>query len=96
MKPVKYGENLKVSGIKQSPFHFRKETATQKLDDLAASIREIGLIHAISVVTDGDRYELINGHRRLLAHKRAGLDTVRANIYEYEPEELADEGRKQH
>jgi ParB/RepB/Spo0J family partition protein len=39
-------------------------------------------------------YDLINGHRRFLAHRRAGIKTIRANTYSYEPDELADEGRR--
>lgn len=96
MKPLKYSVPLPLSKIRQSPYHFRKETANEKLDDLAASIKEVGLIHAISVVENQDgTYELINGHRRFLAHKRAKLGTVRANIYTFEPEELKDARKQQ-
>src|SRR2546429_1911057 len=96
MKATRYSQNLPISEIRQSPFHFRKETANEKIDDLAASIKEIGLIHAISVVEDpAGGYELVNGHRRFLAHKRGKMNTIRANIYKYEPDELADERKRQ-
>lgn len=96
MKPVQYSIDLPIDKIKVSPFHFRKETAQEHLDDLAQSILEVGLIHAVSVVKDpAGGYELVNGHRRLLAHRRGKLKTIRANIYEYEPEELADERVRQ-
>lgn len=94
MKPKRYGTELAVKQIRQSPFHFRKESAKEKLEELADSIGRLGLIHAISVVQDGRSYELINGHRRLLAHKRLKQPKIRANVYEYEPEELADESRR--
>src|SRR5438445_7636280 len=95
MKPIKYEDNLPIAKIRQSPYHFRKETAEEKLDDLAASIKEIGLIHAISVVRTPGGFELVNGHRRFLAHKKAKLPTIRATVYDYEPEELADERKRQ-
>ncbi len=96
MKAMEYSRELPVKSIRVSPYHFRKETADERLDDLARSINEVGLIHAISVVRDpSGAYELINGHRRLRAHKRADLAEIRANIYEYEPEELKDEQVRQ-
>jgi ParB/RepB/Spo0J family partition protein len=96
MKVKQYSRELPVKSIRVSPYHFRKETADERLDDLARSIREVGLIHAVSVVEDpSGAYELINGHRRLRAHKRANLAEIRANIYEYEPEELNDEQVRQ-
>jgi ParB family chromosome partitioning protein len=96
MKIKQYGEMLPVKTIRVSPYHFRKETAQEKLEDLAASIKELGLIHAVSVVVGPDGGpELINGHRRLLAHKLGKISTIRANVYQYEPDELADESRRQ-
>jgi ParB/RepB/Spo0J family partition protein len=92
MKVKKYNQQLSVSGIRISPFHFRKESAQERIEELATSIVELGLIHAVSVVEDpSGGYELINGHRRLLAHKHAKLKTIRSTVYEYEPHELADE-----
>jgi ParB/RepB/Spo0J family partition protein len=93
MKIRSYSEELSVEQIRPSPHHFRKESAEEELEQLVRSIKEVGLIHAVSVVTDTARgFELINGHRRWLAHKRGKMPTIRANIYEYEPAELEDEG----
>jgi ParB/RepB/Spo0J family partition protein len=95
MKAKKYSEQLPITKIRQSPFHFRKESAMEKMEDLAASIDSLGLIHAISVVDDGrGSYELINGHRRWLAHKHLKRKQIRSNIYEYEKDELDDEARR--
>ena len=92
MKPKEYSVDLPVPKIRQSPFHMRKETAEQNLDDLVNSIKSKGLIHALSVVEDpSGGYELINGHRRLLALKRGKFPTARVNVYEYDEPELADE-----
>lgn len=72
-----------------------EETVTENLERLANSIKQVGLIHAVGVVRDDGRLELVNGHRRLEAHKLAGLDSIRANVYELTPEEAADEATKQ-
>jgi len=93
MKVKEYSREIPVEEIKQSPYHFRKESAQEKLEDLINSIKELGLIHAVSVVEDPSGHrELINGHRRWLAHRRGGMAIIRANVYEYEPHELDDEG----
>lgn len=96
MKPKKYEAQLQVTKIRQSPFHFRKESSREKLDDLAESIKKHGLIHAISVVEDpAGGYELVNGHRRWLAHKeKLKAKNIRSNIYEFEKEEREDESRR--
>ena len=71
------------------------------MNALTESIRLKGQIHPVSVVrlpeasVRGHEYELINGHRRLLATQKANLATIRADVYEYTPEELADEGERQ-
>lgn len=38
---------------------------------------------------------MISGHRRLRAHEKLGLDQIRANIYEFAPEEAINEATKQ-
>src|SRR5947209_2024101 len=96
MKPIAYGETLPVGSIRQSPYHFRKETSDVKLAELTESIQKLGLIHAVSVVRYPDgRLDLVNGHRRLLAHKRGGILQIRANVYEFDANELGDEQRQQ-
>jgi ParB family chromosome partitioning protein len=46
------------------------------LDELAASIREKGILQPLVVSQVGGGYELIAGERRLRAASRAGLETV--------------------
>jgi ParB family chromosome partitioning protein len=45
-------------------------------DDLVDSIRTFGVMQALNVTPDGDRYLVNAGHRRLDAAKKAGLKTV--------------------
>ncbi len=52
-----------------------------QLKELVRSIREYGIVQAITVRTGEDgRYVVVAGHRRLAAAKQVGLDTVPALI----------------
>jgi ParB family chromosome partitioning protein len=51
------------------------------LDELAQSIREFGLIVPVTVVKKHDGgYELLKGQGRVLAHKKLGLDRIKAIV----------------
>ncbi len=51
------------------------------IDELAASIRVQGLIHPIHVCeTASDRFEIIAGQRRFLAHQLLGKKTIQAVV----------------
>jgi ParB family chromosome partitioning protein len=47
-----------------------------RLEELAASIRRIGIVNPIHVKEVDGGYEVVDGHRRLLAARRAGLVVV--------------------
>ncbi len=51
-----------------------------RLHELAASIREHGVLEPILVIPVGDRYEVVAGNRRLQAARLAGLDRVPAIV----------------
>jgi ParB family transcriptional regulator, chromosome partitioning protein len=76
-----------LQGVKQVPVEFvrsnsrnpRNSFSEADLDDLAASIRERGIIQPIvvrPVVGASDAYEIVAGERRWRAAQRAGLHTV--------------------
>jgi ParB family transcriptional regulator, chromosome partitioning protein len=54
----------------------RKTFANDKLEELAASIREKGIIQPLVVLRKSDHYELIAGERRWRAAQKAGLREV--------------------
>lgn len=54
----------------------------EKLDELAASIKTHGLIQPITLRKVGERYEVVAGHRRFKASKRAGLVFAKAIVRE--------------
>jgi ParB family transcriptional regulator, chromosome partitioning protein len=60
----------------------RRKFEEEPLDELAASIRENGILQPLVVVQSGSNYELIAGERRLRAAIRAGLEKVPVVIRE--------------
>ncbi len=78
--------NLRPEEIVPNAVQPRTEFDQEKLDELIASIREVGVlqpvvVRPISDAADGaPKYELIMGERRLRATKALGLDTIPAVI----------------
>jgi len=58
----------------------RKTNLQKGIDELASSIKEIGIQQPVVVIKKGDRYELIVGQRRYLACKKLGLSEIPALI----------------
>ncbi|MCQ3937178.1 MAG: stage 0 sporulation protein J [Chloroflexi bacterium] len=66
-----------VDAIKRNPRQPRVHFKEEELDELAASIREHGIIQPLIVSSNGDgTFVLIAGERRWQAAQRAGLRTV--------------------
>jgi ParB family chromosome partitioning protein len=77
-------ENISIDKIKPNRHQPRSVFNEEKLQELAESIKENGLIEPIVVVRSvaPGEYELIAGERRLRASKLAGLTEIRAIIQE--------------
>jgi ParB family chromosome partitioning protein len=73
---------IPLSKIKVSDLNVRKKIDTQSIYELAASIKALGLIHQVEVMKRPreDKFDLIVGQRRYLAHKKLGKKTIRAVI----------------
>src|ERR1041385_5348881 len=69
-------QNVPIDQIKPSPFQPRRAFDEQKIAELAASIREQGLIQPLVVRRKPDGFELIAGERRWRAAMKAGLTEV--------------------
>ncbi len=65
-----------IEEIKPNRHQPRKTFSNEKLDELAASIREKGVIQPLVVRKKADHYELIAGERRWRAAQKAGLREV--------------------
>jgi len=80
--------DIEVSKIKDNPYQPRHEVEEQSLRELAASIKQHGVLQPIIVtknVKDTSRgqsveYQLVAGHRRLEAVKMAGLPFIPAIV----------------
>jgi ParB family chromosome partitioning protein len=85
-------EFVNVDLIDPNPMQPRQSFDEAPLAELAASIREYGIIQPLLVCKNGDRYQLIAGERRLRASKLAGLKEVpviRRTLEDQEKLELA-------
>ena len=58
----------------------RTQFDPEGLSELAASIRQHGVLQPIVVSREGDVYELVAGHRRVLAARLAGRTTIPAVV----------------
>jgi ParB/RepB/Spo0J family partition protein len=75
-------EFIDINVVKQSETNPRKEFNQEALQELADSIKKIGLIQPITVSKVGDDYCVICGERRLRAAKLAGLEMITAIVHE--------------
>lgn len=75
--------NLKIENLKEFKGHPYKVIDDWDMVALTESIRKSGIINPIVVrpIEGTDNYEIISGHRRIFAAKKAGLTEVPALIY---------------
>lgn len=72
---------IPVSEIEANPFQPRTRFDQEKLDELAASIGQLGIIQPLTVrKVRPNKYQLISGERRFRASQLAGLERVPAYI----------------
>ena len=72
---------IEINKIEANPFQPRTLFKEEALEELAKSIRELGIIQPITVRTlDGGKFQLISGERRLRAAQIAGLNKIPAFI----------------
>lgn len=72
---------IEIDKIQTNPFQPRTYFEEESLQDLASSIRELGIIQPITVrIIDNGVYQLITGERRLRAAKLAGLNAIPAFV----------------
>lgn len=77
-----------VDHVRANPHQPRREFDEERLDELAESIKNHGIIQPITVRYLGEkRFELISGERRLRASKLAGLDLIPAYVRDADDEQ---------
>lgn len=82
--------DLDIDKLVPNPFQPRKYFDTMQLDELARSIKELGVIQPILVRSRGEVFEIVAGERRFRASQRAGLKQIPAVIREFTDRELAE------
>ncbi len=79
---------IKTDNIKTNPYQPREDFEETSLKELADSIKQKGVIQAITVRKTGENsYELLSGERRLRAAKIAGLDKIPAFVMDVSTKE---------
>jgi len=74
--------SLPIEAVERNPDQPRKRFEEERLDELAASIREHGVVEPILVRREGGKYRIVAGERRWRAAQRAGLREVPAVLRE--------------
>jgi ParB family transcriptional regulator, chromosome partitioning protein len=74
--------SLPLEAVERNPGQPRKRFDDARLEELAASIRELGVVEPILVRRQGQRYRIVAGERRWRAAQRAGLKEIPAIVRE--------------
>ena len=88
-RPGESGSVLKIrlSRIRPNPYQPRREFDREALEELAASIKQKGVLQPVLLRPAEKGYELVAGERRYRAAKLANLKTIPAIVYDVESEE---------
>lgn len=81
-------KNILLTDIHPSRLNPRLDFNIERLNELAASIREVGLLEPIVVRQSGAGYEVVVGERRYRASLQAGTDKVMAIVRDYTDEQV--------
>ena len=89
LKPMSQMSEIDITEIIPNPTQPRTQFDEEALDELADSIRQLGVIQPITVKKSGDgKYIIISGERRWRAAQRADLTSLPAYIREVDDENL--------
>ena len=84
-------ENIELKNIKPSGFNPRKTFSEEALNELAASIKEQGVLQPIVVRPKGkNKYEIVCGERRFRASEIAGLKEIPAIVRKLSDDQAMD------
>jgi ParB family chromosome partitioning protein len=81
---------IKVDKIKVNPFQPRQEFNQAEIEELAQSIKNFGLIQAITVRHKKEIYELIAGERRLRAARFLNKEVIPAVVKDFNDQQMAE------
>lgn len=87
---VKDAQEVAVKSISANPYQPRRNFDEEKLQELAASIKEFGIVQPLVVRPNGSGFELVAGERRLRAAVLAGLTKVPVIIKAYDDAKMME------
>jgi ParB/RepB/Spo0J family partition protein len=82
--------DIELKKIQPNRLNPRLEFSKAGLDELADSIKHVGLLEPLIVRPRDDQYEVVVGERRYRAAQQAGLDVVPAIIRDYTDDEVIE------
>jgi ParB family transcriptional regulator, chromosome partitioning protein len=88
--PAEGGMQVPVESLEPNPYQPRGPVAPEALAELAASIRESGMVQPILVRRAGAGYQIIAGERRWRAAQSLGLATVPVAVREVPDDRLLE------
>jgi len=89
-QPEPAPSEIDIDRIKTNPVQPRLKLDESRLEELAASIRENGILQPVLVRPTRDGYQLVAGERRLAAAQRAGLLRIPAVVREVPDDRLLE------
>lgn len=81
---------LELSQIRSNPYQPRKQFSEESLTELAASIKEYGIVQPIIVKKSIQGYEVVAGERRTRAARKIGLTRIPAIIKEFSDQDMIE------
>src|SRR5215210_5709000 len=82
--------DVELKQIQPNRLNPRTQFTKSGLDELAASIREYGILEPIIVRPVNSHFEVVVGERRYRAAQQAGLDVVPAIVRDYSDDEVME------
>lgn len=82
--------NVPIEDIQVGEHDQRVVIDDESLDGLVSSIGRIGLVYPCVVLGQGDKFILVEGHRRLAACKRLGKQTIDCLVKDSKEDEAAE------
>lgn len=82
--------DIELKDIQPNRLNPRLRFTKAGLDELADSIKQVGLVEPIIVRPRGSQYEVVIGERRYRAAQQAGLNTVSAIVRDYTDDQVIE------
>lgn len=83
-------QQIPLESIETNPFQPRVDFSEEALKELAASIREKGVLQPITVRPHKNRFQLVAGERRWRASKAAGLTEIPALVKDLTDQQIME------